>query len=178
MPDGLHILRETLPLIPGHAIQQHLLRHGLHIDQVPRDNLFLLRATRRNTHPAVAHQDAGHPVPARTGEQRVPGDLRVVMSMNIDKTRRDHAAVGVDCPRGRSGCRANVDDNPILDSDSTVKEPRASTVTNLSVRNEQVVGHASPLYSYPNSDLMLIWQVNLLRALPPRCRRLPVRPAL
>ncbi len=51
---------------------------------------------RREADPAVAHHDGGHAVPGRRGEQRVPGDLPVVVGVDVDEAGRHQQAFGVD----------------------------------------------------------------------------------
>ena len=59
----------------------------------------------------------GGAVLGREGAERVPGDLRVVMAMIVDKAGADRAAVGVDRLRRRAGELADLGDLAVLDPD-------------------------------------------------------------
>ena len=50
----------------------------------------------READAAVAHDHGGDAVPDRRREQRVPGDLAVVVRVHVDEPGRDHEAGGVD----------------------------------------------------------------------------------
>ena len=51
---------------------------------------------RRERHAAVAEHDGRDAVPARRRADRVPGELRVEVGVDVDEARRDEPAVGVD----------------------------------------------------------------------------------
>ena len=58
--------------------------------------IVTIAAHRRETHPAVPHDDGRDALPRRRRQQRVPRDLAVVVRVHVDPTRRDQQAVGVD----------------------------------------------------------------------------------
>ena len=61
----------------------------------------------READAAVAHDDGGDAVPDRRREQRVPGDLAVVVRVHVDEAGRDREAGGVEllATRARRRCR-------------------------------------------------------------------------
>ena len=87
--DGIEVVGEAVP-VPGQAFAQHDLGdvfHALHqVDQ----HVVLVLAARRESNAAVAEQHGGGPVPRRGRQPIAPGDLRVVVRVHVDETRRDH----------------------------------------------------------------------------------------
>ena len=81
----------------------------------------LARAHRREADAAVAHDHRGDAVPARRREQRVPGDLAVVVGVDVDEARRDQQAVGVDVRRAAASSSspgvADLGDAAVVDGD-------------------------------------------------------------
>src|SRR5436309_91087 len=76
---------------------------------------------------AIAHLDAGAPMPARAAAERVPGDLRVPMGVAVDKARRDDQPVGIDDPLRRRMDAADLDDPAAAEADigAVARHPRA-----------------------------------------------------
>ena len=58
--------------------------------------VLLAWRARREAHAAVTHHERGHAVAERRVELVVPGDLAVVVRVDVDPARRDHRALGVD----------------------------------------------------------------------------------
>src|SRR5262249_42630526 len=83
----------------------------------------------------------GRAVVAGEGAERVPGDLRVVMAMVVDKARRDDAARSVDRARRRTGQFADLDDLAVLDRDIAAIGRAAGAVDDAAVLDQQVIGH-------------------------------------
>ena len=97
--EGVEVLGDRLP-VPLHA---HL--HGLEGDR------FVARHGQHRTvavvgldggeaEAAVAEHDGGDAVPPGAGAPGVPADLGVVVGVQVDESRRDDVAFGVDGPRG------------------------------------------------------------------------------
>ena len=66
---------------------------------------------------AVAHDHGGDAVPDRRREQRVPGDLAVVVRVHVDEAGRDGEAGGVDLVAARLVDGADRGDAPVVDRD-------------------------------------------------------------
>jgi hypothetical protein len=57
--------------------------------------LPLVGCGRRKSHSAIASHDGGDSVPARRRQERIPGGLAVVMSVDVDKSGGDKQARGI-----------------------------------------------------------------------------------
>ena len=87
--------RERLPLPRDAFVQRGAgdVLDALHQADQP---VVLVGPHRREADAAVAHHDRRHAVLARRREQRVPGDLAVVVRVDVDEAGRDEEPVGVD----------------------------------------------------------------------------------
>ena len=102
---------------------------------------------RREPHAAVAHHHGGDAVPARGGEQLVPGGLAVVVGVDVDEARGDERPVGVDLPSGRAVDATDIGDDAVGDGHVGGAEWRAGAVGDGSPADHQIV-HVEP----PGSD--------------------------
>jgi len=142
MVEMLHVLRHRLPLeLDGF---QYLHRDRFDIAEELGQPLFRALLHRRQREGAVAEDDTGRAVLGREGAQRVPGDLRVVMAMIVDKARRDGAAGGVDGFRGRAGELAQFDDYAVLDPNIAAEGRQPRAVDNEAVLDQQIIRHRGP----------------------------------
>jgi hypothetical protein len=98
--DGIEIFGEAVPG-PGnprlHGVDGDILGHL----QVVQHQIHVRRRARCQREPAIAHDHAGHPMPAGIGADGVPEDLGVHMGVAVDEAGRDHMTLGVDnffCP--------------------------------------------------------------------------------
>ena len=84
---------------------------------------------------AIAHHDRGHAVPARRSEIRIPGDLAVVMRVDIDEAGRDQQSGRVDFAPRRAGLPADVVITPpsIATSPMNAVLPVPSTILPLRI---------------------------------------------
>ena len=64
--------------------------------EVAHDEVALVGPGRGEREAAVAHDHAGHAVPARAGAERVPQHLGVHVGVAVDEAGRDDVALGVD----------------------------------------------------------------------------------
>ena len=124
------VFREGFPG-PIDAGHHRLGRDVLDRGQAAREPLAVLGLARRQRKAAIAHDHAGHPMPARAAAERVPGDLRVHMGVAVDEAGRDDQPVGIDHPLRRGPDAADLDDPPVLDADigaiarqSLIRPPR------------------------------------------------------
>ena len=81
---------------------------------------------------------------AGIGAERVPGDLRVVMTMVVDKARGDDAAVGIDRPLGGTAQFADLGDPAVLDADITAERRHPRAVDDPAVLDQEIVRHRYP----------------------------------
>ena len=123
---------------------QHLHRDRFDITQELGDPLCGARAHRRQRQGAIAEHDSRDAVLRRECAQRVPGDLRVVMAVIVDKPRRHHPAGGVDGFLGRAAQFADFDDLAVLDADIAAKHRHARAVDDAAVFDQQIVRHFHP----------------------------------
>ncbi len=85
--------------------------------EIADDEVLVLGRARRQCEPAISHDDAGDPVPARARAVRVPEDLRVHVGVPVDEPRSDHLAVRVDHFTRALPDAADADDATTTDAD-------------------------------------------------------------
>src|SRR4029434_4524936 len=108
--------------------------------QVAHEDVARLRLHGRYTHTAVAHHHGGHAVPRRTGEERIPGDLGVVVGVRIDKTRCQDEPISVYGALGTQTCLpAQVGNLTVGDAKRPDKTGLAGAIADASVLYEQIV---------------------------------------
>jgi hypothetical protein len=59
------------------------------------EDVARLRLHGRHPDTAVAHDHGGHTVPRGTGEERISGDLGVIVRVRINKSRRQDESISV-----------------------------------------------------------------------------------
>src|SRR5262249_40074897 len=121
--DRIEVLRVALPA-PRNAFRQRgagNVFHALHELDQP---VFPAGAYGGEAHATVAGHHGGHAVAAGRLEQAVPAHLAVVVGVDVDESRRDDSAGGVDGFRGlplQPGARGraahHLDDPAILHPD-------------------------------------------------------------
>src|SRR5262249_5190194 len=88
---------------------------------------------------AVAEYDRGHAVVTGNRAPRVPSDLCVIMSVQVDEAGRDNESIGVDNLLGKPRrSAANLCDLAILDVDIAAIARDAGTVDNGAAFNKDV----------------------------------------
>src|SRR5205814_10333134 len=93
--DQPEILWERFKL-PSHPFRERLGIHVLDVLEGSADERLMLWPNRRQGETAIAGNDGRDPVVRRRCQIRVPEDLSVEMRMNIDESRCDDAAPGID----------------------------------------------------------------------------------
>src|SRR5262249_50636197 len=83
-------------------------------------------------------------VVAGKGAERVPGNLRVVMAVVVDKTGGDDLAADIDRLPARAGQLAHLDDLAVLDRDIAVERGHARAVDDAAGLQQDVIGHRFP----------------------------------
>src|SRR5437879_3148971 len=81
---------------------------------------------------------------ARERAERVPGDLRVVMAMIVDKAGRNDLTAGIDGLAGRAGELAELGDLAVLDRDVAAKRRHTRAVDDQPILDQQVIRHLCP----------------------------------
>ena len=97
--DGVEILGERRPA-PVDTGRHRGTRDVLGPLEVADDQMPLLERGRGEREAAVAHDDGGHPVPARGRAERIPEHLRVHVRVAVDEAGRDDVAGRRRSPRG------------------------------------------------------------------------------
>ena len=135
---GVEILGKALPL-PVDSLDQGRARDVLDALHELDEELLTAWPTRREADAAVPHHDGGGTVPTRRRNLRVPGDLTVVMGVDVDPAGSDHQSVGIDPTPSRSIDCADFGDDAVGDRD--VGRPWFGTraVDNGAVGDDQIV---------------------------------------
>ena len=97
----------------------------------------------READAAVAHDHGGDAVPDRRREQRVPGDLAVVVRVDVDEAGRDREAGGVELLATGLVDGADRGDAAVVDGDVGERRTSTAAVDHGSVPDHQIV-HGSP----------------------------------
>src|ERR1043166_5130051 len=161
--EPFHILRERFPIDLDRA--ENLHRDRLDIGEELGHPLFLALLHRGKGERAIAYDDAGRAMIAGERAERVPGDLRVVMAVIIDKARADDPALHIDGLAGRAGQLAHLDDLAVLDRDIAVKGGHARAVDDPAVLYEDVIRHR--ISSSPISRELPLFAATIARRQPP-----------
>ena len=91
----LHVIRKAFPG-PGNAGAQHRLGDVLDAFHQLDQPDMIGRPARRKADAAIAHDRCGDAVLRRGRDVLAPGDLAVIMGVDVDKAGRDQFAFGVD----------------------------------------------------------------------------------
>src|SRR5262245_3579262 len=130
---GIEILAITFPT-PVDTRLHDVVRNSLDVHQVVHEDVARLRLYGCHTDTAVAHHYGGHAVPWGTGEERIPGDLGVVVGVRIDKTWCQDEPVSVyGTLRTQTCLLAQVGNLTVGDAKRPDKTGLAGTITHASV---------------------------------------------
>src|SRR5258707_4585314 len=110
----IHELGEGDP-IPGDALGQGGIGYRFDVSQIPRGDFAIIWFARRDADAAITHHNARDAVPRSATDQRIPTNLRVVVSMWIDEARRDDQLRGVDLALRAFGHFADLHDAIAID---------------------------------------------------------------
>ncbi len=141
----VEILRIGLPGAPGHAFVEG--RAGDVLDALHQFDQLALTSRRHGSEAdaAVAHDDGADAVAGRGVHFLVPGDLAVVVGVNVDPGRGDDGAVRVDDLPGQLGdVVAHGDDHPILHRHVAGERLAAGAVEDRPAANDGVVHREAP----------------------------------
>ena len=135
--ERVEVLGKGLPL-PVDAFGQHGagdVFHALHDADEP---VALVGMHRRETDPAIAHDDAGHTVVGGRAEVRVPGHLAVVVRVHVDPAGRHDRAAGVDLAPGGTELAADLGDAAVGDAEVAGEARLAAAVDERAAANDGV----------------------------------------
>ena len=110
-----HVLGVRLK-VPHDACGQGRGVHVLDVLERLHNHIVMLRPRGGDAEPAIAGDDGGDPMVRRRPQGRIPEDLRVVMRVNVDKSRSHHAAGGIQLVPGAE-VRPDLLHNPLADGD-------------------------------------------------------------
>ena len=138
--DGVEVLRVRLPR-PLDAGLHRLGGDVLGALEVAHDQVPLVGPAGRQREAAVAHDDAGHPVPARARAERIPRHLRVHVGVAVDEARGDDPMARVDLLASPRVDGADARDTIPTDADvgAVAREPGA--IDHGAAANDKVVRH-------------------------------------
>src|SRR6516162_4002560 len=143
-------LRECLPT-PVERLAHNRPRDVLDTLHQFYEFLAMLGLAGREADSAIAHHHRRDTVPGRRDEPAVPHRLGIVVSVDIDESRRHDAAPGVDLLRAPLRHLSDRDDAAVLDGDVPVAwgVPRAVDDRAVSYNEIESAGHvASPSVSF------------------------------
>ena len=141
-PDRGQIFGKALEF-PIDAGAQRVDVHALDDGKVAHDQVAQIRRARDDAKAAIPHDRGGDAERGRRRQGRIPGDLRVVMSVDVDDARHQGQPTGVDDPLGLAAELADISDPPLLDRD--IRPPRLTPepVDNRRPADHQII-HANP----------------------------------
>ena len=134
-------IRLEVPVDPG---PQRLERHALHVGQVAHDQVPVGGMARGDGEAAVADHHRGDAERARRGRVGIPGELGVVVRVEVHDPRREHEALRVDA-RGRgpqigaAPIVADRGDAPVLHRETAVARGRAESIDEPGVVDHEIV---------------------------------------
>ncbi len=136
--ERVEILGEGLPL-PLDPLGQRRAGDVLDALHEADEPVVAVGLGRREPDAAVAHDERRDAVPRRRGELGVPGDLAVVVGVDVDPSRGHQEAAGLDDLGGTALDRAHVGDAAGIDRDIGCTCRRAGSVDECPALDDQVV---------------------------------------
>ena len=127
--------------VPREAVEDRVAGDVLHRLHELGEVLAFVRCARRERHTAVPEHHARHAVPAAARAERIPGDLRVEVRVDVDEPRRHDLALGIELARAAILDRADGGDAVAVDRDVADPAGRARAVDDETVANDEIVGH-------------------------------------
>ena len=142
--EHVEVVGEGLPLAPRHPVGERgagdVLDAFHHVDEL----LVVGRAHGREADAAVAEHDRRDAVGGRRLERVVPGDLAVVVGVEVEEAGRDEGAVGVDLAAGGLVDLADGDDAAVADADVAGERVGAGAVDDRSAADHGVKHGGAP----------------------------------
>ena len=142
--EHVEVVGEGLPLAPRHPVGERgagdVLDAFHHVDEL----LVVGRAHGREADAAVAEHDGRDAVGGRGLQAVVPGDLAVVVGVEIEEPGRHQRAVGVDLLRRGLVDLADGDDAAVADADVAGERVGAGAVDDRSAADHGVKHGGAP----------------------------------
>ena len=113
--EEVQVLGKRLPSPPRHADTERRAGDVLDPFHQVDQRIVISRAHRSESDPAVAHDKRGDSVGGGGLEGIVPGDLTVIVRVDVDPPRGHECAVRIDHLRGTRGHLADLHDPTVLD---------------------------------------------------------------
>ena len=110
----IKVFGKRLP-VPGHTLGERAAGNIFHPLHQAHQPLLSIRCRRRKANAAVTHDHGGHAMPRGRRHFLIPGGLTVIVRVDIDKPRRDHASGGVDFLRATL-CQITHRDDTVPDN--------------------------------------------------------------
>ena len=142
--NGVEIFGKGLEWPVAQTGGQGICTHALDLLQRGDHQLAVFGPGRCDTKTTISGDHAGHAVPRRDGEHRVPHHLGVVMGVDVDEARRDDAVLGIDGRPRASRCLANGDDGAVTNAEIARSGGRARAVDDHAPGDLDVVVHCPP----------------------------------
>src|ERR1700728_3687587 len=114
---------------------------------------MILRAARREADTTIAHQNRSNAMIRRRCGAILPNDLTIVMSVDVDKARRNQLSAGINFFRSPLEDFADLNDSAISYGDVGFELLAAASISHRATPDHQVkiVRHvASPISDLPN----------------------------
>ena len=135
----VHVLAGRFPVELDRA--QYLHRDRFDVGEELGQPLLGALPHRRQRQGAISEDDGRRAVLGGECAQRVPGNLRIVMTVIVDEPGRDGAAFSVDHAGSGATQFADLDDLAVFDADIAPKSRHSRAVDNKAVLDQQIVRH-------------------------------------
>src|SRR6185437_12454043 len=137
-----HVIRKAFPRPRNPRAQDRLgnILDAFHeLDQA----LVIAGLAGREADPAIAHDGGGNAVLRRGRDVLAPGDLAVIMGVNVDKARRHQFAAGVDFLLALAQNLADLADPAVRDGDVRFEQVAPEPVGDVAAADHEVwiAGH-------------------------------------
>ena len=164
----VEIFGEGLPL-PLDPLGQGSARNVLDPFHEADEPLVAIGLGGGESHPAIAHHERGDAVPRRRGELGVPGDLAVVVRVDIDPTRSDQEAIRFDDPLGTALDGAHFGDAAGIDRHIGGTSRHAGSIDQRPTPDDQFM-HGTMVSRQRAARLTACWRALLQTLALPRIR--------
>ena len=135
---GIHIVGKAFP-VPLDAFDKRRTRNIFHALHQADQPVMPLRLAGRKAHAAIAENGGGHAVKGRGLEIGVPGDLAVIVGVDIHETRRDDLAARVDLLAPAIAHRADFGNDAIVDGDVALERRAAQPVIDGAILDHEIM---------------------------------------
>ena len=120
---------------------EHVCRDVLDTFHELDEERAIARTHGRKTDATIAHHRGGDAVPRRGAHLGIPGNLRVVVRVDVDEPGRDEQPIGVECLASKADVVADGRDASGVDRDVRGERGAAGAVDDLAAAYDEVVGH-------------------------------------